>query len=180
MRRTPRLLTIALTLGMTFAAPRAFSQGRRPGGASRGRAVHTEKGSESKTASKETEPALEQFQKMSPEERQQALQKLPADRRAKIQKQLDLYDKLTPVERAQLERFRQLPPDRQNALRKAFEKYQKSSPERQQVMRDELTNLRAMTESERAARLSSPEFKRSYSKGEQQMITDMAVALPPR
>lgn len=175
MRRVAASLTLALAFSTSSATPSAFAQTRRGGTVGRGRVPHSESAPRSKS---DEQAALERFQQMSPEERTEALAKLPKDRRQKLQKQLERYDQLSPAQREQLNQFNHLPPERQNAFRKAFQKYQKSPPERQQVMRDELTRLRSMAEEDRAARLASPDFKSRYSKGEQQILSDLAVALP--
>src|SRR5579862_1746503 len=42
---------------------------------------------------------LQRFEQMSPDDREKALSKLPPDRRARVQQQLDQLDKLTPEQR---------------------------------------------------------------------------------
>ena len=46
---------------------------------------------------------IEQLQKMTPEEREKALAKLPPDRRVQVEKQLNRLDQLTPEQRQQLD-----------------------------------------------------------------------------
>jgi hypothetical protein len=115
---------------------------------------------------------------MKPEERDQELSKLPAERRAKLQKQLEHYDQLTPAQRDQLDRFQHLPPERQNAIRKAFQKFQNQPQDRQQAMRDELSSLRSLSEPERVSRVKSQDFRSRFNKHEQEILSDMAAALP--
>jgi hypothetical protein len=125
---------------------------------------------------------LDEFQRMSPEERQKALAKLPPDRAEKLRKQLKEYSQLTPEQQAlakeQLETFRHLPPDRQAAMRKAFNQFSQQPPDRQQAIRQELNQLRGMTEADRQARLASPELKSRFNKNERQMIGEMSGLLP--
>ncbi len=127
-------------------------------------------------------PPFEEFERMTPEQRQQALAKLPPDRRAKIQKQLEAYEKLTPEQRElarkEYETFRQLPPERQEAVRQAFQKFRKESLERQQAMREELLRLRPMSPAERESRFSNPEFRKRFDRNEQQMLREMSGLLP--
>jgi hypothetical protein len=121
---------------------------------------------------------LEQFYKMPPAERERELAKLPADKREKIQQQLERYDRLTPEQKQQVDRFNQLPPDVQNAFRKAYQRLQKQAPGRQDVMREELNRLRAMTPAERASRLKSSEFASQFNKNERQILGDLAAVFP--
>jgi Protein of unknown function (DUF3106) len=125
---------------------------------------------------------IDEFQRMSPEDRQKALDKLPPDRAEKLRKQLKEYSQLTPEQQAmakeQLETFRHLPPERQQAMRKAFNKFSQQPADRQEAIRQELNQLREMTEGERQARLSSPELKSRFNKTERQMIGEMSGLLP--
>jgi hypothetical protein len=115
---------------------------------------------------------------MSPAERERELAKLPADKKEKIQQQLERYDHLTPEQKKQVDRFNQLSPEDQNAFRKAYQRFQKQGPERQAVMRDELNRLRAMTASERSTRLKSPEFQTQFNKNERQILGELAAVFP--
>lgn len=167
--------------GWMGAAP-AFAQGRRGMGAHT-RPVRPEKPQrqpkQPKNAPEHFAP-LEQFKNMTPEQRERELEKLPPDRREKLQRQLQTYDNLSPAQREQVDWFTHLPPERQNSVRKAFKSFQNSSPERQQAMREELTRLRAMPEADRNARISSPEFRQQYRNNEQQILAGMAGALPSK
>lgn len=132
--------------------------------------------------SKAGQTPIDQFQRMSPEERQKVLAQLPPDRAEKLRKQLKEYSQLTPEQQAvakeQLEMFRQLPPERQEAMRKTFNKFSQQPPDRQEAIRQELNQLRGMTEADRQARLASPEVKRRFNKNERQMIGNMSGILP--
>ncbi|MGI8741481.1 MAG: DUF3106 domain-containing protein [Bryobacteraceae bacterium] len=127
---------------------------------------------------------IDQFERMSPEERQKALAKLPPERAEKLQKQLKEYSQLTPEQQAaareQLEMFRHLPPERQEALRKAFNKFSHAPADRQQSMRQELNQLRAMSPPDRRERMNAPEFKSRFNRNEQKMLSEMSNLLPER
>lgn len=101
---------------------------------------------------------LERFQKMSPQDRQKALAKLPPDRRARMEKQLSRYENLTPAQQAQvnrrLQKFQSLPPQRQNAVRQ------------------ELQHLRAMPPAQRRAVLNSDQESRRFSPDELQLLRE--------
>ncbi len=170
----------AAGLGMVLLAPvPAISQGRRMGGAHRptpsARPPKTERIPAQKTA-------IDEFERMSPAQRDKTLAKLPADRAEKIRKQLETFDKLTPEQRSavrqQLDMFRQLPPEKQQALRKAFDNFAKEPPDRQQLMRDELNQLRATPKEQRQAHVDNPEFRQRFNKREQKILDQMSSVLP--
>lgn len=125
---------------------------------------------------------IDEFQRMSPEDRQKALAKLAPDRAEKLRKQLKDYSHLTPEQQAvakeQLDMFRHLPPERQQAMRKAYDKFSQQPPDRQEAIRQELNQLRGMTEEDRQTRLASRELKARFNKNERQMIGEMSGLLP--
>jgi Spy/CpxP family protein refolding chaperone len=125
---------------------------------------------------------LERLDHMPPEQRDRVLERLPAERRQRVERQLEQYHNMTPEQRARLqqryERFSELPPERQEAMRKGFHRFQTLPADRQDAVREEIQHLRAMSESERQARMSSDEFRSRYDKREQQIIGDMTAALP--
>ena len=176
MLRLGAIFGIAVLGLALIATPPATAQGRRAGGAHRPPARSEEP--------KPEETPIDEFQKMSPEQREKSLAKLPPDRAAKIRKQLDVLDKMTPEQRAavreQLALFRQLPPEKQQALRKAFDTFSKEPADRQQAMRAELNQLRAMPQGDRQARIASPEVKSRFNKREQKILAEMSSLLPER
>ena len=125
---------------------------------------------------------LERLDHMPPEQRERMLEKLPADRRQRVEQQLEQYHNMTPEQRARLqqryERFSELPPERQEAMRTGFHKFQALPADRQDAVREEIRYLRTMSESDRKARMNGDEFRSKYDKGEQQIIGDMTAALP--
>jgi hypothetical protein len=77
---------------------------------------------------------LDEFSKMSPEDREKELQKLPPGRRTALQKRFEHYQQMTPE---QQERFKEslgimhgLPPQRQNAVRQAIQELRDLPPAR--------------------------------------------------
>lgn len=126
--------------------------------------------------------AIDEFVKMSPEERDKALAKLAPERAEKLQKQIKEYSQLSPPQQAaareQLERLRQLPPERQQAVRKAFDKFSHAPPERQEAMRQELSQFRGLSPSEREQRMSGADFKQRFSGAEQKMLREISNVMP--
>jgi hypothetical protein len=101
---------------------------------------------------------LDQFSKMSPEEREKSLSQLPPQRRAAFEQRLERYQRMTPEQqehfKQQLEMMQKLPRDRQN------------------VVRDEIQRLQALPGPERRRALNSDQFNQSYSADEQKLIRD--------
>jgi Protein of unknown function (DUF3106) len=185
MLRRHAIFVVALTgIFLACSAP-ALAQGHRSMGMGRRPPARTErpvKVPKAAQTSKAEKTPLDEFQRMSPEERQKALSKLPPDRAEKLRKQLQEYNQLTPEQQAvakeQLDTFRHLPPERQQALRKTFNKFSQQPPDRQAAIRQELNQLRGMSETDRQARLASPELKSRFNKNERQMIEEMSGLLP--
>ena len=99
---------------------------------------------------------LERFARMSPEERQEQLAKLPPERRRQIERRL--------------ERFRNLPPGQREELEQRLEAFRSLPQARQLAVRGELLNLRRMSPAERRARLDSPEVRQYFSPEEQRLL----------
>ncbi len=148
-----------------------------PALAQKGRPGHLA-GRAERPAASPHDAALEDFESMPPEQRERELAKLPPDRSAKLRRQLQYYDQLTPAQKQQFNWFNHLPPERQEAFRKAFRKFQAEPAARQQSMREEMGRLRSMSAAERKARLSSPEFQSQFTKNERQILGQMSDALP--
>src|SRR5580704_12830053 len=127
---------------------------------------------------------IDRWNRMSPEEQQKALAKLPPDRRKKFQEQLDQYKSLTPEQRrdmrSRLQMFSQLPPEKQNQARRVWGQYGKLQPDRQPLVRNEFENLRSMPEVERNARINSDEFRSKYNANEQSILRDFSGLLSPK
>lgn len=164
MRQTRWISLLGVSLaGLLLVNPAWAQRGRGKGG---------------RRAPTEHEAPLEVFERMTPEQRKRAMANLPPERRKKLQKQLDVYDRLTPAQRNQLDWFNHLPPNRQEAFRKVYKQFVQEPPERQQILRDEMSRLTSMTQAERQARLSTPEVRSRFTKNEQQILDQMSEALP--
>ena len=124
---------------------------------------------------------VDRFNRMTPEERQRALEKLPPERRKKFEEQLKHYNSLTPAERRE-ERFRyqafnQFPPEKQNQARRLFRQFGDLPQERQGPIRQEFEHLRTLPEAERRARMNSDEFRNKYDSHEQKFLSDLSGLL---
>jgi hypothetical protein len=134
-------------------------------------------------AGKNRRTIIDRWNRMSPEEQQKALAKLPPDRRQKFEQQLNQYKNLTPEQRrdmrSRLQMFNQLPPEKQNQARRVWGQFGKLPQDRQPLLRNEFENLRAMPEAERSARINSDEFRNKYNANEQSVLRDFSGLLSP-
>jgi hypothetical protein len=121
---------------------------------------------------------IERWMRMSPEQRQRALDKLPPERRQRVEERIRQYQQLSPQERQALrqryDRFSQLPPQKQNQARALFRRFSALPAERRQALQHELQQLRSMPEAERRTRVASEDFRNRFSPSEQQMLQDLA------
>ena len=133
-----------------------------------------------------TTPAtpIDEFERMSPDQQQRALERLPPGQRQKLQQRLQRFNQLPAEQQRTLRnlyhRLHELPPERQAAVRKAINRFSEQAPARQQVMRDELRSIVAMPEQDRQARMASQEFRNTFSRREQTILRDMLPVLPGR
>jgi hypothetical protein len=159
---------IAAAAVALLASPAAFA--RRPPGAHSDRAG--------------PKTPIDEFERMSPEQQQRALNRLPPGQRQKLQEQLQRFNRLPPEQQQTLRnlynRLHQLPRDQQESVRKAINRFSEQSPARQQAMRDELRSMAALTQQDREARMASREFRNSFSRREQGIVKDMTPVLPNR
>jgi hypothetical protein len=125
---------------------------------------------------------LDRLEQMSPEERQRVLDRLPPERRSRLEERLAAYDRLPPDERERLrrqyERFNSLSPEQQRAARFLFRRFATLPPERQQALRQEARRLSQMTFAQRQRRLASPEFQDRYPVEERQILRALAAITP--
>jgi len=121
---------------------------------------------------------IERWMRMSPEQRQRALSKLPPERRQRIQERIRQYQQLSPQERQALrqryDRFSQLPPQKQNQARDLFRRFSALPADRRQALQRELQQLRSLPDADRRARVASEDFRNRFSPSEQQMLQDLA------
>ena len=177
------IFSIAM-LAAAFATPCGFAQGRRGMGPGHHPAARPERLGKAPKSNQDgvAQTPIDEFARMSPQERQKVLGRLPPGRADKVRKQLDDYNHMTPGQQAaareQLDAFRNLPPQRQEGMRKAFAKFSREPAERQQAMRQELNQLRGLPEAERRERLNSPEFNGRFTNNERKIVREMSDLLP--
>ena len=127
-------------------------------------------------------PVVERLANMSPDQRKKALQKLPPDRRKKLEERLNQYDRLTPAQKARLsgqyENFKELPLEHQAHLRRLFQRFNNFPPERQDALRAEVQKMQTLSGPDRRARMNSDEFRNRYDQREQALLAELAKAVP--
>jgi hypothetical protein len=169
------ILALALAL-----APAGWAQ-KRTGGA---RQTHESTAENPEVARTPDKTPIDEFETMSPEQQQEALQRLPPAERKKLQQRIEKFNTLPPEQQRTLKnlynRLHQLPADRQNAVRKAINKFTLQPVDRQEAIREELRGLAAKPAQERAARVASPEFRGRFNSQEREIVRDMSPLLPPR
>jgi hypothetical protein len=102
---------------------------------------------------------LDQFSKMSPEDREKALSKLPPQRRAVVEQRLARYQNMTP--------------ERQEAFKRQLEIMQSLPKDRQNAVRDRIKEIRELpTQAERRKALTGDEFKKNFSPDEQEVVRE--------
>jgi hypothetical protein len=120
--------------------------------------------------------------RMTPEERERALEKLPPERQAQIRQRLERFDNLPEQERVRrlqlYDRFAGLSPEKQDLVRRQIQAFNRLPDDRRPIVRAEIQRLSRMPESERQGRIASEEFKSKFSPAEQQMLSDISGNMP--
>lgn len=106
-------------------------------------------------------PALRRLANMTPQQRQRVLSRLPPERRARIEQQLN--------------RLEQLPPDQKARLLQRYDEFQGLPRDRQAAVRTELQALRKLPTPQLRQRLNSPQFQQNFSPEEQRLLRESLV-----
>jgi hypothetical protein len=133
-----------------------------------------------------TNPAnpVTRLYRASPEERDRAIEKLPAPMQERFRRNLNWFDNL-PKEQQEMvmrqsERFAALTPESRRDFLTQMRALNQLPPERRRPVVQALRRLQMMPDADRAAILASEEFKGRFSPEEQKMILDLSqVMLPP-
>jgi hypothetical protein len=170
----PRSSTVlfAATLVTALLTPAFAQQQARPQAQTRAQESHP------------GEQLVDRLSRMTPEEREQALSRLPPAQRANIEQRIQEFQKLPPAiqERtlSRLERLRSLPPQKQNQVRRSMKQYNDLPEDRKMAINQALAHMSAMPDEERREYMNTEEFRNRYSPFEQQMIANLAEVLPAR
>lgn len=153
---------IALLAAGVLLAPEAFAQsgGDRP----------------------QNKKAIERWERMTPEQRRRAMDRLPPERRRRIEERQRRYENLPPEARERLrgryEKFQKMPSGQQDRLRKLYRRFQNLPEARRAALGLEMRRLRDMPEKERQEAIESPEFRENHSPSERKMVKDLLATEP--
>jgi hypothetical protein len=165
----PTVVGIALTAALTTAPLVARDQ---PG---------QETSEQQKQAHQKPETPIDRWFRMTPEERERELAKLPPERARLIRQQLMRYSEMSSEEKTEFrERYQllmRLPPALRQLVRQRLEEFRELSPARRTAVHDQVLALRALPVEQRAARLDSDEMQSRFSAQERQIIRDLAEYL---
>jgi hypothetical protein len=110
------------------------------------------------------------------------MDRLPPDRRQKMERSEQNIRQLTPDERIKLEeryeKFQALPAERQAGIRQAIKDFQKLPKGRQEKLRSEYEKMADMTDDERRAHAVAPDYRKKFNDREREMLEDLS-AMPP-
>jgi hypothetical protein len=125
--------------------------------------------------------AIDRWNRMSPEERERELAKLPPARARLIRQRIARYNQMRPEDRKALrdryETFSHLPPDKQQIVRDRLREFHQLPHDRQPPVHREVEHLRSLPEAQRQARMNGDEFRAQFSPQEQQIIRDLTTYL---
>jgi hypothetical protein len=128
------------------------------------------------------ENSIDRWNRMSPEERERELAKLPPARARLIRQRIRRYNQMGPGEQQMLreryQEFSQLAPDTQQIVRGSLRSFRQLPPDRQVAVHRAVVEIRTLPEPQRQARLNSEEFRNRFSPPEQQIIRDLSTYLP--
>jgi len=128
--------------------------------------------------------AIDRWNRMSPEERERELAKLPPERAQRIRQRLKWYNQLPPDQKEELRenyrRFAALPPEKQEIVRQRMREFRSLPRERRLAIRQEMQALRKLPEDARRVRIDSELFRSQFSPQEQQILRDITGYLAPQ
>ena len=125
------------------------------------------------------EQVFSKVMRMSPQDRDRALAKLPPARREQIEQRIRNFENLPPAAQERrldrLERLNSLPLQRQNQVRKSMKDLQQLPDDRKAAVNRELRQMAPMSDDERREHMNTEEFRNRYSPAEQQMMSNLST-----
>jgi len=118
--------------------------------------------------------------RMTPEQREQALEKLPPQQQENFRKVLEWFDELPKEQQAiqirRIERFDQFSPEKKAEVKQLVKAASQLPPPRQAAVRQALFRLQQMSDQERENTLRRPQFQARFSPEELRIVTGLADA----
>ena len=128
------------------------------------------------------EQMLDRLIKMSPEQRDKALQNLEPQRRLNIERRINEIQKLPAgtlnLNLQRLERLNHLPQPRQGQVRRSINQFSALPEDRKAQMSRELQRIAALPDEDRRAYMNTEEFRNRYSANEQQIMSNLSEITP--
>jgi len=118
--------------------------------------------------------------RMTPEQRERALEKLPSQQQESFRKVLEWFDQLPKEQQAiqirRIERFDQFSPEKKAEVKQLVKAASQLPPPRQAQVRQALYRLQQVSDQERENTLRRPQFQARFSPEELRIVTGLADA----
>jgi len=125
----------------------------------------------------------QRFLQMTPEEQERLMERANPQQQERMRAALERYNRLPPAARERLFRqyqlLKDLPVRQQALISRQFQALNQLPEDRRWPVGQELIRLHRMPPEERAARLESEDFATRCSPAERQILSDLALNLPP-
>jgi hypothetical protein len=125
---------------------------------------------------------LDRLSRMSPEERERLLEKLPPPRRRMVESNLRRFQEMPPERRAflaeRLRQFEQMTPERQAHLRELLRSVGQLPPERRRILQGEFARMKRMSDEDRLDYISSTAFQERFNERERELLLDLVDTAP--
>ena len=118
---------------------------------------------------------IDRLLRMSPEQRERAIEKFPAQQQANFRKRFENFDKQTEAQKQRLlqqkDEFWSLPADKQKLVRDQMNAFNALPEDRREAVKKAYVRLSHETPENRNAILLRPEFRDRFTPAELQMLT---------
>jgi hypothetical protein len=125
---------------------------------------------------------VDRLLRMTPDQRERALEKLPPQQQANIRKWLENFDKQPQAQRErrlqQLNELWSLPSDKRQLVSQQIKAFDALPPDRLAIVRQAYVNLSRMTPEERDDRLARPQFRSRFTPAELQILSVLPQYYP--
>jgi len=125
---------------------------------------------------------IDRLLRMSPEQRERAIEKFPPQQQANFRKRFENFDKQTEAQKQRqlqhLDEFWSLPPDKQKLVRDQINAFKALPEDRLAVVKQAYVMLSRMTPEERSERMARPQFRGRFTPGELQILAVLPEYYP--
>ena len=132
-------------------------------------------------------PWFDDLSKMSPEDRKKALEdnpgfrQLPPERQEEVRRRLEDFSATSPNRRATMRdrwgTMSGLSEEGRQRVRDVFPRWNQLPEDRRKAIGDEFRAMRGRTAADRERRFADPEFQKTFSPTEQQLLKDLTGLL---